>query len=265
MSLFAAAVVFALLVASYSRRDSWLALCSTSMSMALILGCVFFSPDHDQVRKRFAWAASNLPLVLYRKIADDLVAALEHLAWRQAVNERDYLIKTIAFEASGEPEVAKIAVGYVILNRKKSGRWGDNIKDVVTHPGQFEPWMTRRREIEGLSPNDPRYRSAAVIADAVLSGRTPDPTAGATHFLNPTIVRERRGGSLPPWARGEGLSIGKHTFYFPEDDVSPQRAAVTMVDPPFMLRPESAGDLGVVGQAEAIAAHLGGLNRVTAP
>jgi spore germination cell wall hydrolase CwlJ-like protein len=132
------------------------------------------------------------------------------VAWRQAVDDRDYLIRTIAFEASGEPAMAKIAVAYVVLNRKKSGKWGDNIKAVVTQPGQFEPWTTRRREIEGLSPDDPSYQSAAIIADAVLSGQTPDPTGGATHFLNPTIVRERRGGALPSWARGEGLPIGSH-------------------------------------------------------
>jgi spore germination cell wall hydrolase CwlJ-like protein len=35
--------------------------------------------------------------------------------------------------------MAKIAVAYVVLNRKKSGRWGDDIKTVVTQPGQFEP------------------------------------------------------------------------------------------------------------------------------
>ena len=136
---------------------------------------------------------------------------------RQRVDERDYLIRTIAFEASGETEVGKVAVAYVVLNRKKSGRWGENIRAVVTSPGQFEPWMTRRREIEELSPNDPRYQSAAIIADAVLSGQTPDPTAGATYFLNPIIVRERRGGSLPSWASGEGRPIGRHTFYFPDD------------------------------------------------
>lgn len=158
---------------------------------------------------------------------------------RQAVDERDYLIRTIAFEASGETEVGKVAVAYVVLNRKKSGRWGDNIKAVVTHPGQFEPWMTRRREIEELSPNDPRYRRAAIIADAVLNGQTPDPTAGATHFLNPIIVRERRGGSLPSWARGEGRPIGRHTFYLPDEGgASPQQAALSlsaMIDPSFLL------------------------------
>ena len=132
--------------------------------------------------------------------------------------QRDYLIRTIAFEAADEADEGKAAVAHVILNRKRSGRWGDNIKDVVTRPWQFEPWMTRRTEMERLSPDDPRYEDAARIADAVLNGQTPDPTAGATHFLNPTVVRQRRGGSLPSWAQGEGQPIGRHTFYYPNED-----------------------------------------------
>jgi spore germination cell wall hydrolase CwlJ-like protein len=144
----------------------------------------------------------------------------------QAAAERDYLIRTIAFEATGEPEVGKIAVAYVVLNRKKRGRWGDTIEAVVTSPLQFEPWTTRRKAIEKLAPNDPRYQSAAIIADVVLSGQTPDPTAGATHFLNPTTVRARRGGSIPSWASGEGRPIGRHVFYLPhESDRAPQQAA----------------------------------------
>jgi len=130
--------------------------------------------------------------------------------------ERDYLIKTIAFEAPNESDKGKAAVAYVVLNRKKSGRWADNVKDVVTQPWQFEPWMTRRKEMENLSPDDPRYRDAARIADAVFSGDIPDPTAGATHFLNPIVVRQRRGGSLPAWTAGGGYTIGRHTFYSPD-------------------------------------------------
>jgi N-acetylmuramoyl-L-alanine amidase len=148
------------------------------------------------------------------------------LAWgyklQQVVDERDYLVRTIAFEACGETELGKVAVAYAVLNRKKSGRWGDRIQAVVTSPHQFEPWMTRRREIERLSPTDPCYQSAAVVADTVLNGRVADPTGGATHFLNPVIVRERRNGSLPSWASGQGLSIGQHTFYAPDRrEVSP--------------------------------------------
>ena len=144
-------------------------------------------------------------------------------------DERDYLIKTIAFEAPDESDEGKAAVAHVILNRKRNGRWGDNIKDVVTRPWQFEPWMTRRKEMEKLSPHDPRYQNAARIADAVLTGQMPDPTAGATHFLNPTVVRQRRDGSLPSWARGEGQPIGRHTFYSPNEGVAGSgRAAPSM-------------------------------------
>jgi len=127
--------------------------------------------------------------------------------------ERDYLIRTLVFEAGGETEKGKVAVAHVILNRARIGRWGDNIKDVVMHPWQFEPWMTRRSEMERLAQDDARYRSAARIADGVLAGELSDPTFGATHFLNPVIVRARRGGSLPKWAQGDGLPIGRHTFY----------------------------------------------------
>lgn len=126
---------------------------------------------------------------------------------------RDYLIRTLVFEASGETEIGKAAVAHVILNRARIGKWGGTVKDVVMRPWQFEPWMTRRSEMESLAPHDARYRDAARIADAVLLGEMPDPTAGATHFLNPVIVRDRRGGSLPTWARREGLPIGRHTFY----------------------------------------------------
>jgi spore germination cell wall hydrolase CwlJ-like protein len=130
--------------------------------------------------------------------------------------DRDYLIRTIAFEASGESEEGKAAVAHVVLTRTRSGTWGDTIKEVVTQPWQFESWMKKRAEMESLDVDDHRYRSAARIADAVLAGRMPDPTTGATHFLNPTIVQQRRAGSLPAWTAGGGLSIGRHTFYAPE-------------------------------------------------
>jgi len=83
--------------------------------------------------------------------------------------------------------------------------------------------------MEKLAADDARYQAAARIADAVLTGEMPDPTAGATHFLNPTVVRQRRDGSLPSWARGEGQPIGRHTFYYPnEGSAAPGRADLSM-------------------------------------
>ena len=112
----------------------------------------------------------------------------------------------------------------------------------MTRPWQFEPWMTRRREMEKFAPDDSRYQSAARIADAVLSGEMPDPTAGATHFLNLTIVRQRRGGSLPSWARGEGQAIGRHTFYLPYESGGREtaRSIAALGDPLSCSRPEEA-------------------------
>ena len=121
-------------------------------------------------------APGCLPLAALQATAETVDVILPISELGQAIpnydpEERDYLIRTIVFEASGEPEKGKAAVAFVILNRERSGRWGDNIEEVVTQPWQFEPWMTRRREIEKLSRDDPRYQSAARIADTVLSGQ----------------------------------------------------------------------------------------------
>ena len=146
----------------------------------------------------------------------------------QVVTERDYLIRTIAFEASGETEIGQVAVAYAVLNRQKRGRWGDTIKAVVTSPGQFQPWMTRRRRSSGFRSMIRAIKAPRSLPISVLSGQTPDPTAGATHFLNPVIVRARRDGSLPLWASGDGRPIGRHVFYSPDEgERSPQQAVLS--------------------------------------
>lgn len=158
---------------------------------------------------------------------------------------RDYLIRTIAFEAGGESELGKAAVAHVVLNRVRSGKWGNSVEDVVTSPWQFEPWMTRREELEKLHPFDPRFQKAARIADAVLAGDMPDPTAGATHFLNPVVVRQRRGGSLPLWARRKGQPIGRHVFYAPNNqDEVPESDDATRVSAAHPARVSSPAGPG---------------------
>ena len=82
MSLFAAGIaLFALFIASYSRRGTWIALGSMAMSMALLFGCLVLAASHDrsQLRTNLAWGASELPLVLDRQTAEQLAASLERL------------------------------------------------------------------------------------------------------------------------------------------------------------------------------------------
>jgi hypothetical protein len=125
------------------------------------------------------------------------------------------MIRTVIGESDDQPPVGQAAVAHIIMNRVAKGDWGDSPSSVVLARGQFEPWQTRARELIGIKPDSARYQKVAGVVDGVLSGQTPDPTGGMTHFLQPDIVRRRR-GSLPDWASGPGLRIGDHLFYAPE-------------------------------------------------
>lgn len=130
------------------------------------------------------------------------------------------MIRTMLGEAAQEGPQGQAAVAHVILNRTAAGKYGKTPSDVVMAPNQFEPWSTRSKELLGIKPTSPAYREAADIVDMVTQGEIPDPTGGATHFLNPDIVKQRRGGSLPDWARDPLVKIGGHAFYAPSGRVA---------------------------------------------
>jgi spore germination cell wall hydrolase CwlJ-like protein len=130
--------------------------------------------------------------------------------------DRDMLVRMTAMEAGGEGQRGQEAVAHVMLNRAALGKYGagseKSITGVVTAPGQFEPWNTRRKEMMALTPDSPRYKAAAAAVDRVLSGESPDLTNGATHFLNVGTMQAR--GGVPDWARNMSNKqvIGNHTF-----------------------------------------------------
>jgi hypothetical protein len=135
--------------------------------------------------------------------------------------DRDVLIRTVYGEANNQPDDGKAAVAHVVLNRMAAGKFGGaGLQDVVYAKNQFEPWMTRADELRKLSVDSPQYKSAASVVDKVLLGQAPDPTNGATYFLNPDTVRARgnyaTATGLPSWAAGQGTRIGAHVFYSPD-------------------------------------------------
>jgi spore germination cell wall hydrolase CwlJ-like protein len=142
---------------------------------------------------------------------------------------RELLIRTVWGEAHNQPQVGRIAVAAVILNRLKTGRYGGSVRAVVLAPKQFEPWMRRRCQLVRLTPRSPGWGEAARAVDAALAGE--DPTAagigpalsandprepGASHFANEATVRQRRNARALAWlARLKGVQrIGAHTFGF---------------------------------------------------
>ena len=144
-------------------------------------------------------------------------------------NDIDIMVRTTIGEAALEPDEGKIAVIYVIINRAlQDVRWygGNNVADVALHKAtvtrssgrrvtvwQFEPWMSRSEYLWSIPVSDRIYRHVHSLVMGCIEGTYSDPTDGATHFLEPTIVRARRGGSLPGWAQGKGQRIGRHVFF----------------------------------------------------
>lgn len=135
-----------------------------------------------------------------------------------SVRDKDLMVRTILGEAAQEGPRGQAAVAHVILNRVASGDYGKTPSAVVLAPNQFEPWSTRSKELMAIKPNSPAYRETSDIVDMAANGEIPDPTGGATHFLNPNIVMQRR-GSLPSWAQAPIAKIGNHTFFAPQGRV----------------------------------------------
>ncbi len=116
---------------------------------------------------------------------------------------------TILLEAGTESEEGKIAIGEVIRNRIKKGRFGKSVAHVVFAPFQFSCWNTNDKNKDdamNMTDDDPRYVSCL---SAWVKSEITNLTKGATLYYNPAIVAK------PAWAKpGMFLAkIGNHLFY----------------------------------------------------
>jgi spore germination cell wall hydrolase CwlJ-like protein len=127
------------------------------------------------------------------------------------------LALNIYFEARGEPELGKIAVAHVVLNRVADRRFPSTVCDVVRQGGedklhhcQFSWWCDGQSD----RPRDARsWDNVKAIAHMVYWGFTPDPTDGALWYHADSVS--------PYWRTAfiRGPKIGQHQFY--GDDTPP--------------------------------------------
>jgi len=122
--------------------------------------------------------------------------------------------KTIYGEARGEPELGQAAVAHVILNRIKDPRWPDSLAKVCMEKKQFSVWNENdpnRMKIQDLNLTDPVFLKSLYVGLGALLDVVPDPTLGATHYLN---IRQAN----PDWADSSNMRFrgtwGNHTFYY---------------------------------------------------
>ena len=130
-------------------------------------------------------------------------------------DERELLARTIQAEAGGEGYDGMLAVGAVIGNRARSGKYGGtSFRDVILAPGQFSAWNgvtgyaggKGALNMDRITPSEHALR----VADQILAGGYNDPTGGATHYYNPAAA-------TPKWGKDAGgnwQQIGNHIFGF---------------------------------------------------
>lgn len=158
--------------------------------------------------------AAQAPAPVMREALPDIGAPAPQGAPQPAQPGGDLVPRIIQAEAGNQGPQGMAAVASVIQNRARLT--GMTPEQVVQQAGQFEPWGRRRQQVLGMPPE--QFASAADIWRQVSGGQMPDPTGGATHFVNPDLQRQL-GRPMPAWApEGQGQRIGAHVFYArPED------------------------------------------------
>jgi spore germination cell wall hydrolase CwlJ-like protein len=121
------------------------------------------------------------------------------------------LAQAIYFEAGAEPMAGQQAVGAVILNRVRDGRFPKSVCGVVKEGGEGPPGSCQFSWFCDGKPDDvgdgERWRVAQQAAADVLQAGFDDPTDGALFFHNRTVK--------PAWSRKlkRTAAIGGHLFY----------------------------------------------------
>lgn len=120
------------------------------------------------------------------------------------------LTEALYFEARGETLKGQFAVAEVIMNRVKSSRFPDNICGVIKQGTgrKYQCQFTFTCDGAPETIHEPAaYAQVGKVARAVLDGRAPDLTGGATHY-HTTAVN-------PNWSNvyKKTAAIGVHVFY----------------------------------------------------
>jgi spore germination cell wall hydrolase CwlJ-like protein len=112
------------------------------------------------------------------------------------------LAGAIYFESKGEPLSGQLAVADVIINRSKSGRFPEDICDVVTQRGQFG--FVRGGRIPDINEDSRYYRTAVAVAKVALAEAWEGEAERALYFNR---------GRAPAAGLRKVASIGNHIFW----------------------------------------------------
>jgi N-acetylmuramoyl-L-alanine amidase len=140
-----------------------------------------------------------------------------------ALTDAQALLCTLYGEGRGESVNGRVAIGAVIRNRVRLGKWGSTYKSVCLAPWQFSCWKAAggaenhtvvMRLARQLAEGDagaitPLVAETRYLADGIIEGVLLDPTRGAINYHATSMV------GLPTWAATMKLTvrIDGHLFY----------------------------------------------------
>lgn len=137
--------------------------------------------------------------------ADTLAELVADQADEQvALNEQqNCLAGAIYFEAKSESLEGQLAVGRVVVNRSKSGRFPGSYCGVVYQPSQFS--FVRGRSMPGINKASRQWQNAAALARIADANMWRSPVEGALFFHAASVS--------PGWRMKRMARIDNHVFY----------------------------------------------------
>ena len=117
--------------------------------------------------------------------------------------EIECLAGAIYFESKSEPLAGQLAVGEVIANRAKSGRFASTFCGVVFQRGQFS--FVRGHSMPGIARAGAQWKTAVAVA-SIVAAKLKSSSAPRALFFHATRVS-------PQWHATRVATIGNHIFY----------------------------------------------------
>jgi len=117
--------------------------------------------------------------------------------------ELECLAGAIYFEAKSESLVGQLAVGRVIVNRTRSGRFPASYCGVVFQHSQFS--FIRGNAMPAIARGSRSWRTATAIAQIAHEGSWTSPAEGALYFHAARIT--------PNWKLTRVAQIDRHIFF----------------------------------------------------
>lgn len=122
---------------------------------------------------------------------------------RVSSSDLDLFARLVSSESAGESYLGQVAVAATVLNRVKSSRFPNTIREVI-----YQVWggYYQYSPVEDGRINLPASQSAYQAVQAALGGW--DPSYGATGFFNPAKTTNQ-------WVRSQPVTtvIGNHVFF----------------------------------------------------